>query len=214
MKILNLIILFLMIQISSRSQEERKFQFWNNNNISAFLASKTYIQLSEKIHYSPSSNNLDVKYGDLWLKHKVRNWFEYGGGMRIVSSKKVSGNIMEKRIMAIGVFSKYWKDFQFDYSNRFEYRTFDFGKNHFRNVSKITVDLPKISSLKLRFFASEETFIKLTKDNLSQLRFYSGLRTIDRKHFHLNMYYALEKSKHLNHWDTVDILGMNMNIVL
>lgn len=205
---------FIFIFIITYSQEERKTQLWNYNSVSVQVGDKTSIEVVDKIHYSTEESNINLKFGDLWLKHKINNWFEYGGGIRVVRAKNKLGWVKENRPMVIATFYKQYKKIDFTFSSRFAYRFIENEDNFFSHRQKFDIDFPAVSRLKLRFFTAEESFLNMNDGSTNLARFYAGINTVKREHFQIKVYYSLEKNKDLHAWNTVDILGVNMNIWL
>jgi len=206
--------LVLFFAVSVFAQQERKFQVWNYNSISVNITSKTSISASEKVHYTPFESGLDLKFGDLWLKHETCNWFEYSGGFRVLYSRSENGWIEERRPMIMGTFSKKIRNFDVSFSHRLEYRFFEFLENHFRYRQKIDIESPSLTSFGLQLFAAEETYTKFNNDRTHLARFYAGVQTIDKDHFAMKVYYVLEKNKKNYIWNTADVLGMNLSFRL
>jgi len=196
------------------AQNERKFQIWNFNSVSVNVAGKTSIYASEKVHYDPSESELNLKFGDLWLKHKTSKWFEYAGGFRVLYSRKVTDWVEEQRPMVMGTFSKKILKLNFDFSHRMEYRMYKFDEDHFRYRQKLDVQSPELTSFGLKLFASEETFTKFNSDRTHLARLYTGVKTFNNDHFAMQLYYVLEKNKKDRIWNTADIVGMNLSFRL
>jgi len=194
------------------SAQERAFQLWNQNAIAVNISEKTALGVSEKIHYTPKNNSIDLKFADITLDHKITDWFELGTGGRLLWIRKEFGWLEEKRPMLYGDISFGMGNFDWDFSNRIEYRFLNKAEDHFRHRQKTELNFPEIKKLNgIRFFTSIESFFKFHPDKLHLARFYTGLNALQRKHFSLKLYYVLEKNKRTNQWDTIDILGFNMN---
>lgn len=206
-------ILFSFVLINCFSQE-RTFQFWNQNNFDVNLTPKTSIGVSEKIHYTPRNNSVNVKFADLTLDHKFYKWFEIGGGGRLLWINKEYGWLQEKRPMFYADLSSGLGKFEINFSNRIEYRFLDKASNHWRHRQKLSFDFPRISRTALQFYTAFESFYKLNSEGFHILRAYAGLNTIQKEHFDLNIYYVFEKNKNLLNWASIDILGINMNVKL
>jgi hypothetical protein len=106
------------------------------------------------------------------------------------------------------------KKFSFKYSNRLEYRMFEFDNNHFRYRQEFLVEFPSLADWGMRFYTSEESFIKLNSNGLHLVRFYGGLSVVQIKHFKLKMFYALEKLELIENWRTTDIAGINLSFII
>jgi hypothetical protein len=52
----------------------------------------------------------------------------------------------------------------------------------------------------MRFYTSEESFIKMNETGFHLIRFYEGLSVLQREHFKLKLYYAFEKYKSTENW--------------
>lgn len=200
--------------LAVHAQQERKFLIWNYNSISIDITNKTSILASEKIHYTPFESGLDLKFGDLWLKHEICNWFEYSGGFRVLYSKNDNGWVEERRPMLMGTLSKKINNFDLRFSHRFEYRLYEFIEDHFRYRQKIDIESPSLTSFGLQLFVAEETYTKLNIDRTHLARFYAGVQTLDKDHFAMKVYYVFEKNKKNFIWSTADVIGMNMSFRL
>lgn len=205
---------FFAILLLNVNAQERLFQIWNQNNFDVNLTPKTSIGISEKIHYTPKYNSIDVKFADVTLDHKFSNWFGIGGGGRLLWINKEYGWLQEKRPMLYADLSSGFGKFEIDFSNRIEYRFLDKAKDHWRHKQKINLDFPRIPQTALQFYTSFESFYKFNSDGFHILRSYAGLNTIQKKHFELKIYYVFEKNKNSNDWTSIDILGVNMNVKL
>lgn len=204
----------LFFSVYSFSQEDRKIQLWNYNKVSVPVGDKTSFEVVEKVHYTPRTSSIDLKFGDVWMSHECNDWFEYAGGFRLSHVRKNNQWLEERRPMFLSEVSKNLNNFDFSLSGRFEYRWFKEASDHFRFRQKINIDFPPILKSGLSFYTSEEAFIKLNREKTHLARIYAGLNTLNKKHFDLKIYYSLEKMKSFNYWNTTDIIGMNMNIRL
>jgi hypothetical protein len=196
------------------AQPERKFQIWNKNEIEINLWEKITIEVAEKIHFSPETNATDIKYGELFVSHDPLKWFEYGAGFRATYKNTYPGWLTEYRPMVLANFKKSHKEFFFKYSNRLEYRIFEFDVNHFRYRQEFFVEFPALTSWGMRFYSSEEAFFKLNGAGFHLARFYEGLSVIQKEHFKLKLYYALEKMKLVENWGTTDVAGINLSFII
>jgi hypothetical protein len=200
--------------LTSFSEPERKFQIWNKTEVLFHPWEKMTIDVAEKIHFSPEHGAADVKYGELFLSHEPLKWFEYGAGFRATYKNTYPGWLSEYRPMILANFKKSHKEFNFKYSNRLEYRIFEIDVNHFRYRQEFLVEFPALTNWGMRFYSSEEAFIKLNGAGLHLARFYEGLSVIQKEHFKLKLYYALEKLKLIENWGTTDIAGLNLSFIL
>jgi len=206
-------VLFLLSFLISSSQE-RIFQFWNLNALDVKIMENATLGVSEKIQYTPKTNSIDLQYADITLEHKLTRWFEIGGGGRLLWMRKEYGWLREKRPMLYGNLSVNTGNFKWFFSNRIEYRFLDKADDHFRHRQIMNVNFPEIRRAgNLRFYTSIETFYKFHPDKLHLARFYAGVKTIQKEHFGLKLYYALEKKKSNSLWSAADILGVNMNFI-
>jgi len=208
------IIAFLSLILNSFAQTERRFQIWNKNEIVVRPWEKISIEVAEKIHYSPEHDAADIKYLESYLSHKPLNWFKYGAGFRVSKLNTYPEWIQENRPMIFADFLKTYKQFSFKYSNRFEYRMFEFNNDHFRYRQEFLVEFPSLTDWGMRFYTSEECFFKLSSNGLHLARFYGGLSVVQKEHFKLKMFYALEKLKLIENWRTTDIAGINLSFII
>ena len=206
--------ILLLIIVLNISAQDREFQVWNQNNFDVNLSTKTSIGISEKIHYTPKSNSIDVKFADVTLDHKFTKWFEIGGGGRLLWINKEYGWLREKRPMFYTGLSSGLGRFKIDFSNRIEYRFLDKSENHWRHKQKLSLDFPKIPQTALQFYTAFESFYKFNPERFHIFRGYAGINTIQKEHFELKIYYVLEKNKNFVNWGTTDIIGINMSVEL
>ncbi len=208
----HLFILFtgLFLLTSVGKADDRRFSVWNKNEVLIRPWKKVLIDVAEKIQYTNEKNAVDIYYGELFLSHIPVKWFEYGGGFRVLKANLYPGWIQENRSMLIANFSEIYKKFGFKYSNRLEYRSFDNSANHFRYRQEFKIDFPSLTSWGMQFYTSEESFYKLNGIGLHLARFYGGLSVVQIEHFKLKLYYALEKYKLIDNWNTGDIAGLNL----
>lgn len=213
MKKVIFIILFHNLVITAFAQRERGFQIWNKNEIVVHAAKNIFVDGAAKVHYSPERKAVDLKYAELFLLHNPRIWFEYGAGFRVAKANLYPGWIQENRTMLIANFSKIYGKNIFKFSNRFEYRAFENYLHHSRYKQDFKIKLPPLTTWGMRFYLSEESFYKLNETGLHLARFYGGLSAVQKEHYALNLYYALEKYKLVDYWGTTDIVGLNMSFI-
>jgi len=206
-------IIFCFLVSASFAGNERRFQIWNKNEVIIHPWKNILIDLAEKVHYSPQRNAADIKYVELFVLHKPMKWFEYGAGFRVAKANLYPGWLQENRAMLNANFSKNYNQFNFKFSNRFEYRDFDNDLHHFRYRQEFKIDFPALTTWGMQFYTSEEAFFKLNGIGLHLARFYGGLSVVQIKHFNLKMYYALEKYKLIENWTTTDIVGLNLSVI-
>ena len=214
MKIIVLIVILIAVVFDSFAQSERAFQIWNKNEVIIRPWKEITIEVAEKVHYSPSHEAADVKYGEMYLTHKPLNWLKYGLGFRITKLNSYPGWIQENRPMIFADFLQSYNHFNFKYSNRIEYRIFETDINHFRYRQEFLVEFPSLADWGMRFYSSEESFIKLNGAGLHLARFYGGLSVVQKEHFRMKMFYALEKLELVENWRTTDIVGLNLSFII
>ena len=214
MRKLVIIFIFSSFFVNCLAQHERGFQIWNKNEIVIRTWEKISIEVAEKIHYSPEHGAAEVKYLELYLSHKPVNWLKYGAGFRGSKLNTYPEWIQENRPMIFADLLKNHKNFSFKYANRLEYRMFEFDNNHFRYRQEFLVEFPSLADWGMRFYTSEESFIKLNSNGLHLIRFYGGLSVVQIKHFKLKMFYALEKLELIENWRTTDIAGINLSFII
>nr|WP_319570367.1 hypothetical protein [uncultured Draconibacterium sp.] len=116
-------ILFSLLSINCLSQN-RQFELWNKNQISIEPWEKISIDVSEKLHFSPQRLTITLRYADIFFGYQAFSWLEYGAGFRISSVKREAGDwLQENRPMVFANFGKDLGHYEFDFYNRFEYRT-------------------------------------------------------------------------------------------
>ena len=194
------------------ASQDRNFQIWNLNSFDVPLADKTSIKFSEKIHYTPKTNSIDLKFADTKLEYNIKSWCTIGGGGRFLWFRRDNDWIQEQRPMVFGTLSASINRFDLDFSNRIAYRFLNKADNHFRHWQKFVISFPEISKPKFQFFSAFESFCKLNIEKLHMLRLYAGMNTIQKDHFEMKIYYALQKNKDVPYWITTDIIGINFSI--
>lgn len=195
------------------SAQEREMEIWNKNQISVTPVHKLLLKVDENIHYSTLRSSISLKYVEVFVGHRLKNWIEYGGGYRVASSWLVS-NVWEKenRTMLYIDFTEPVKKFKIGFSNRFEYRNFEHLEDYFRYRQSLKLDFPSLIQWGMRFYVSEESYYKLNGDGTHLARIYAGITVLDKRRINLSTYYALQKSKLIEEWYTSDVLGMNLSI--
>ncbi len=204
----------VLLSCHCHSQEKHKFQLWNANSASVALSQKNTLQVAGKVYYCPKTNTVDMKFADLWFKHQACAWFRYGGGIRFNYMKKEPGYKAEQRLMAISEFTKPIKKVKVSFTGRFSYRIIEQTDNCFQFWQKLNISFPPLSKYKIKFFTSEESFTKLTPDNLWLARLHAGFVPFSKGHFQVKAYYAFEKKKSSGIWKPTDIVGVNMYLNL
>lgn len=204
-------ILFFFIVLGASAQE-REMEIWNKNQVSLKPARQLSLKVSEKVHYSTIRGNIQLKYAELSLGHKLKKWIEYGAAYRLTSTW-IANDIWETENRAMLYFDIQEPIHKFDisFSNRFEYRDFKHVEDHFRHRQSLTLNFPSMASWGMRFYLSEESFYKFTSAHTHLARLYAGLTVVDKPHFNISTYYAMQKSKALQAWYTSDVLGLNLN---
>jgi len=207
-------IAFLSLVLNSFAQTERRFQIWNKNEATIQLGQKTSIEIANKIHYSPERNSADLKFAELSFFRELKEWFNYGAGIRISKINTYPGWLQESRPMIYADFIKSYQKFNFIYFNRFEYRIFENGSEYFRYRQSFLIEFPKLVNWGIQFYTSEESFFNFQTSKIHLFRLYGGLLVVKTDHFELKTYYSLEKFKPAELWQTTDIAGLNMSFVL
>ncbi len=205
------VLLFVFISLNSLGQE-RRFELWNKTQFSVEPWENISIDVSEKLHYSTQNSELSLKYGDIFIGHDILNWLEYGAGFRVSYVKLEEGGwLQENRPMLFVNLDKDFDKIEFDFYNRFEYRSYKNLKNYFRYRQSLRMKLPALTSWGMQFYLQEESFIKLNGYGTHLARFYSGLTAYEKEHFELKIYYALQKQEVQSNWLTSDIVGLNLS---
>ena len=207
-----IVVFLIFCFLATSAQKERSFQVWNQNSFEFGLSENTWIQFSEKIHYTPYNQMLDLKFIDAFLAREFNDWLELGGGYRVAGINNNYGWLTEQRSMVYGNVFKESRKLEFKFSNRFEFRAFDKTANHFRHKQQLTLEFPALTAWNFRFYLAEETFQKFNAQNLHLARFYAGVRVFEFEHLQMKMYYILEKFKNNNLWNTRDIAGLNLSV--
>jgi hypothetical protein len=208
------ILLFHLLFYISVSAQERIFQFWNQNNLEVSLSEKTKVGVTEKIHFTPQSGSINLKFGDVSVKRIFNSWFEAGAVGRILLIRKENGWLQENRPMVFGNFSKDVGQVELEFSNRFEYRMYKTLADHFRYRQMLTAELPLFAGKWITAYISEEGFVRFDNENLHLARIYAGTKLKCSSAFEMKFYYVLEKMKQTDIWQTSDVVGVNLSIAL
>lgn len=172
-------------------------------------------QVSQKVHYTPKSSRIDLKYGEFFIGYEPKNWLEYGAGYRLSYLNLNQGNwLNENRLMAFVDFSKVISAFELSFSNRFEYRSFKDIEKHFRYKQALQLNFPSITNWGMQFYLSEESYYKMNGVGTHLARFYSGVKALEKEHFKMKLYYSLEKAKAFDNWISSDIVGLNLSFAI
>ncbi len=208
------ILILLLLLFSSSVYAERRSQIWNKNDILIHPWKYFDLNVAEKIQYSPQNNAVEQKYGELFVIHKPLTWFDYGLGYRVSYSNVEIDWVQENRAMLVAEFKQQYHNFWFKFSNRFEYRNYKVELDHFRYKQQFTVTFPSLASWGMQFYTSEESFTKLNGVGTHLARLYGGISGVHSKHFQLKLYYAFEKYKLIENWNSRDIMGLNLSFIL
>jgi hypothetical protein len=209
-----IIIPIIVLLCFSAEAQERIFQLWNQNKLDVQLSERTSVGVSEKIHYVPENGNISLKFGDITVKQKLTEWFELGATGRILWISTGNGWLQEQRPMAFGNVSTSLGKFEFDFSNRFEFRMYKILDDHFRHRQMFSIELPPFYSDKFKVYVSEEGFYRFDPEKLHLFRFYAGTKMQMNNYFELKFYYVFEKLKKNPSWLLSDILGFNLSVEL
>lgn len=208
-----ILFLFIIINSNASGQVKSETQLWNTNTFAIQVIKDLNIEISEKNQYSYNTSSLNLKHGELWLKHKLTHWVEYGAGFRVISGKKETLWKKEQRFMVLLNLNKNIGKFELNLSNRFEHRNIKDSHNHIRYRELISLNSPQISLLNTFFFISEEAFLRIDNEKIHLYRIYGGIQTFNSNYFELKLFYAFEKSLQENHWKAGNILGLNLKLL-
>lgn len=206
--------MYSLLTVTAFGQTARRFLLWNKNEVIIQPWKNISVDIAENVHYLPKQNAVNLKYAELILSHQTKKWFEYGAGFRVVKINTYPGWMQENRTMLIANFTKKYKQLGLKYSNRFEYRSIENDLQHFRYRQEFRIDFPELTSWGLKFYTSEEAFVKMNDIGFHLIRFYEGVSVVQKQHFKLKLYYAFEKYKLLESWSSSDIIGLNMSFHL
>jgi hypothetical protein len=206
----NILLLFIYCFSSASAQKSNDLQLWNTNALAVHLFKGISMEVAEKIQYSTSDRNLFLKQGDLWLKHELNRWFEYGAGFRLVSRKHDIIWKEEQRLMVLMNISNTLGGIGMTLSNRLEHRSIEDSGNHFRYREMLSIHSPTIPFLNTSFYVSEEAFYRMDTDQFHLLRFYGGIESLMSKHSELKLFYAIENIRQKDYWKQGTVLGMNL----
>jgi len=176
------------------------------------MGKKTSLKFSEKMHFTPATSSIDLKFGDAKFQYDFNQWFAMAGGCRFLWIRQDYGWLQETRPMIYGILSTEINNFDLDFSNRISYRILNKENNHFRYWQKVVIDLPEISKPKMQFYTAFESFCKLNREKIHMFRLYAGLKTIQKENFEMKVYYAYQKNKDFSSWKTTDVIGINLDI--
>lgn len=212
-KILTITLILLVFR--TVTAQERNFLLWNQNGIEVKISDQFSVGVNEKIHYHPRTGELNLKFGDVFVKKHFRDWFEMGVTGRMLWLKESTGWLQETRTMLYGNLSVGLDNLEVDFSNRIEYRMYEVLNNHFRHRQMLSVEmLPFVDAHWLKVYLAEESFFRFDERQTHLARLYSGTKIHYSNSFKLKVYYVLEKSRKPSWWNTSDIIGLNLNIEL
>jgi hypothetical protein len=202
-------VILLLLGLCTSAQ--RKFEIWNKNQLTTLLNEQVSFIVAEKIHVVPSDSRLEVAYGEAYVGHQVKRWLEYGIGFRVAKSQPLRDTwISENRTIVFADLTKPVENYEISLSNRMEYRSFKELDNYFRYRQALKLQFPELVPWGMRFYVSEEAFVKLNNGGFHLLRFYGGIDAFTGKNFKLAAYYALQERKLLRDWIASDIIGINL----
>ncbi len=214
MKKMVFIFIFVFVLLNVGAQE-RSLTIWNKNEVAINPWEKITIEVAQKIHYSPESSTIDLKYGEMFIEHEPLKGLEYGAGFRVSRLNLQNNNWRnENRSMLFVNFSKPMDQFELNFTNRLEYRAFKELDNYFRHKQSLKLDFPNITEWGMRFYVSEESYYKMNGDGTHLARFYSGLKALEKERIEMKIYYSLERAKVADNWITADIIGLNLSFTI
>lgn len=206
-----LILLFAVLLFSqTQAQEERRFQVWNKNSVILHPWKTFELELTQKFHYSPKNQGMDLRYSEMFFGYKKKKWLKYGLGFRVSQANMYPGWLHENRSMLYIDFIKNTNAIQAKFTSRFEYRDFNSSNNHFRYRQALTLQSARLTPFHLRMFMTEESFYKFNGIGTHLARLHTGLSSSDEHHFQVKLYYIFEKYKR-SEWNTTDIAGINFS---
>jgi hypothetical protein len=207
-----LFFIFSLFQLAA--QESKDLQLWNTNAVAVHLVKGVNLEVAEKIHYSTVNRSLNLKHGELWLKHELTGWFEYGAGFRLISRKQDIFWKEEQRLMVLMNISNALGKIGMSLSNRLEHRWIEDSGNHFRYREMLSIISPPIPFLNTSVYVSEEAFYRMDLNQFHLLRFYGGIETLMWKQSELKFFYAIENNRQKDYWKQGNVLGMNLKFKL
>ncbi len=208
-----LVAALFFISVVIVSSQERHFQVWNQNKLEVRINEHISVGASEKIHYKPTAGDISLKFGDVFIKRQFAHWFDGGLAGRVLWIKDETGWLQEHRPMIFANLSSGLGNLDFEISNRMEYRMYKHLDYHFRHRQMLSVEIPPIyKAAWFKLYVAEEGFIRFDEEKFHLARFYTGTKIKYHRSFEMKMYYVLEKSKKSFHWNTSDILGLNLNL--
>lgn len=195
--------------------QERNFLLWNQNGMEVKISDRFSVGVNEKIHYNPRSGELNMKFGDVFVKRHFTDWFEMGVTGRMLWHKEKTGWLQETRAMWFGNLSAGLDKLDVDFSNRIEYRMYEVLPNHFRHRQMLSVEMPPFVDVRwLKVYLAGESFFRFDERQIHLARLYSGTKVRYSNTFEMKVYYVLEKSRKPSWWNTSDVIGLNLNIEL
>ena len=210
-----LLLFILLFLAAGANAQEREMEIWNLNQVTVHPVHNISLKVSEKLHYSTTRSDLQLKYAELKLGHHPKKWMEYGGAYRLTSVLLTENTWeTENRVMLFFDVREPVKKFTLSFANRIEYRDFKHFDDHFRHRQSLKVDFPSLVNWGMRFYITEESFCKFNADNIHLARIYTGITVLDKKHLNVSTYYALQKTKLRKHWYSSDVVGLNLNFLI
>ncbi len=205
-------LIYIILLLSAlQAAGQRHFEVWNKNQVDFDVSKKTRIKVAEKVYYVAQISSLRLMYTEVFVNRRIDNWLELGTGYRVTWYRNTANNWdAENRPMLSADLKHSIRNFKLTFYNRFEYRIFETPINHFRYRQAFKFQFPKLADWGMRFYTSEETFVKLNGEGNHLSRIYGGLNAFSNKLLKVNMYYAFEMLKAEQKWNNADIIGVDL----
>lgn len=199
----------LFIGGSLYGQEGIHNYLWNYISVSGKLSQKTELNFSQKLHYSIDDALIDYMQTDIILYYNFTKHFTFGAALRnayIYSDEKWVAEITPQ---LYGVYKTSFKDITVNFSNRFDYRTFDTVEKQSRYRNKLTIVSP-VSLVKfgLRPYIAEEMFVKLNGDGFYNYRLFGGMYLFNIRFLKVDLFYCYNKYEWNNAWTHQNVGGI------
>ncbi|MBM3251176.1 MAG: DUF2490 domain-containing protein [Candidatus Omnitrophica bacterium] len=188
------------------------FQVWNNEALSWKIRRDWKMAFEEELRFGDDGGNLYYQHSDLSIHYSgFSKWLSMGLGYRQVFEKKKGEWKEENQPNFIITLKEKIANFELSDRNRFEYREIEDSDDGWRYRNKITIGLPfEFTRQEIKPFVSDEIFVDIDKEELSQNRLYSGFSFKIIKNLNGELYYLWVDSKKSGKWIDSFVLGTKL----
>lgn len=143
----------------------------------------------------------------------MAEWFDIGVNYRQIFNIKKNRWKYENRPHISGTFKYTISDITISDRSRFEYRNMEDVKDDWRYRNKLTLTLPKYTSLEIQPYIADEIFYSFDKQRMVKNRAYAGLTFKIIKELKGEIFYLYETDKSGKKWVSFNTLGTKLKLV-